>query len=650
LVREALRGLFREDFVGYGVELADGLHRREGLEIGLDLRPLLRIFLCLDGGLRVCVVGDQVVLELEWDYVGRIFCDHREKFCIGLVGETVAARSNDVAGIEVAIGDVVVDGVVVVEDEAECGDGAVDALDVEVFGVLIGAFDGEELKGADFGQDVDEACVEMAADAGLFAVCLPVVVSSGLEKIDGERVEVGAGKVGGEVFFVEDGFGSGDVGQEAADGVAIDADRGFSAADDVGQAKAIGFEERFAEKRNGDFEADELCVSGGGEAELAELVDVEGELGLDVGVRVFGVVDGGTVSFFELGEFNGNGLVDGVFVTEVVTDVVRERADGEGYFIGGLGVVDEREDEVAGANVVGEVGEEPVAEGIVAEVLDSAAAVGVGVGLLQLGVGDGGELPYEEWADGLLPGEVDEGLMGLNRVGNGRDRREEQGQEGYRFEEGGAGLGANDVFPSGCRRAAPFTLYIAWRLEERVKLGRELAMQSKWVRYTVMVIGFAILSWAWYFATRQSGGLVPVAERRLMPELVMRQLDGGTWRMEDHRGQVVLVNYWASWCGPCWEETPGLIRLSKDLGPQGLAVVGVAVDEGGTEKVKKFVDEFHVPYPVTLPEAGSQMAYGMAGVPTTLLVDRQGRVAKTYSGAAREADFRTDVASLLAER
>jgi hypothetical protein len=446
-VREALRGLFREDFVGYGVELADGLHRREGLEIGLDLRPLLRIFLCLDGGLRVCVVGDQVVLELEWDYVGRIFCDHREKFCIGLVGETVAARSNDVAGIEVAIGDVVVDGVVVVEDEAECGDGAVDALDVEVFGVLIGAFDGEELKGADFGQDVDEACVEMAADAGLFAVCLPVVVSSGLAKIDGERVEVGAGKVGGEVFFVEDGFGSGDVGQEAADGVAIDADRGFSAADDVGQAKAVGFEERFAEKRSGDFEADELCVSGGGEAELAELVDVEGELGLDVGVRVFGVVDGGTVSFFELGEFNGNGLVDGVFVTEVVTDVVRERADGEGYFIGGLGVVDEREDEVAGANVVGEVGEEPVAEGIVAEVLDSAAAVGVGVGLLQLGVGDGGELPYEEWADGLLPGEVDEGLMGLNRVGNGRDRREEQGQEGYRFEEGGAGLGANDVFP-----------------------------------------------------------------------------------------------------------------------------------------------------------------------------------------------------------
>jgi cytochrome c biogenesis protein CcmG/thiol:disulfide interchange protein DsbE len=174
-------------------------------------------------------------------------------------------------------------------------------------------------------------------------------------------------------------------------------------------------------------------------------------------------------------------------------------------------------------------------------------------------------------------------------------------------------------------------------------------MRSRLVGYGAGLIGFAVLSGAWYFATRQSGGIAPMADRRAMPALVMTQLDGGTWRMAEHRGQVVLVNYWASWCGPCWEETPGLIRLSQELGPQGLAVVGVAVDEGGTAKVKQFVEEFHVPYPVALPEPGSQMAYGMEGVPTTVLVDRQGRVAKRYSGAVREADFRTDVVSLLAE-
>jgi cytochrome c biogenesis protein CcmG/thiol:disulfide interchange protein DsbE len=174
-------------------------------------------------------------------------------------------------------------------------------------------------------------------------------------------------------------------------------------------------------------------------------------------------------------------------------------------------------------------------------------------------------------------------------------------------------------------------------------------MRAKWIRYGFGLSVFVVLSCAWYFVTGKSGGIAPMVDRRVMPALVMTQLDGGTWRMKEHRGQVVLINYWASWCEPCWEETPGLIRLSQQLGPQGLAVVGVAVDEGGTEKVKKFVEEFHVSYPVALPEPGSQMAYGMAGVPTTVLVDKLGRVAKTYSGAVRETDFRTDVTSLLAE-
>jgi peroxiredoxin len=135
----------------------------------------------------------------------------------------------------------------------------------------------------------------------------------------------------------------------------------------------------------------------------------------------------------------------------------------------------------------------------------------------------------------------------------------------------------------------------------------------------------------------------------MMPALELARLDGGTWRMADHRGQVVLVNYWATWCGPCWEETPGLIRLSNELGPKGLAVVGVAIDEGGEAKVRKFVDEFRVPYPVVMPERMSQMEFGMEGVPTTILVDRQGRVAKTYVGAVRQADFSEDVGVLLKE-
>ena len=79
-------------------------------------------------------------------------------------------------------------------------------------------------------------------------------------------------------------------------------------------------------------------------------------------------------------------MVDGVAVSYGVADVMREGADGEGEVVGVLGVAKEAQDKVAGADVVGEIGEESVAEGIVAEVLDGAAAVGIGVGLVEAGL------------------------------------------------------------------------------------------------------------------------------------------------------------------------------------------------------------------------------------------------------------------------
>lgn len=148
----------------------------------------------------------------------------------------------------------------------------------------------------------------------------------------------------------------------------------------------------------------------------------------------------------------------------------------------------------------------------------------------------------------------------------------------------------------------------------------------------------------------RSGRLTPVAKRQHAPNMEFEQMDGGTWRLRDHRGQVVLINLWATWCGPCREETPGLVKLFKDEGPKGLAVVGLSLDVGGREKVRSFAEQFQVPYPIVFPEPMSQLADTVEAVPTTMLLDKSGRVAKVYLGAVRRAVFAADVDALLAEK
>jgi cytochrome c biogenesis protein CcmG, thiol:disulfide interchange protein DsbE len=147
----------------------------------------------------------------------------------------------------------------------------------------------------------------------------------------------------------------------------------------------------------------------------------------------------------------------------------------------------------------------------------------------------------------------------------------------------------------------------------------------------------------------RAGGITPIAMRRTAPAMTFEQMDGRKWRLQEHRGQVVLINLWASWCGPCREETPGLVRLYREAGPKGLEVVGLSLDVGGREKVRAFVQRFEVPYPIVFPEPMSQLADTVQGVPTTILLDKDGRVAKTYVGAVRREVFAADVEELLAE-
>ena len=172
----------------------------------------------------------------------------------------------------------------------------------------------------------------------------------------------------------------------------------------------------------------------------------------------------------------------------------------------------------------------------------------------------------------------------------------------------------------------------------------------------VLLVLFGVISLvAHRFGGGRAGGLTPVRERRAMPDLVLQQVGGGEWKLLDFRGKVVLVNFWATWCGPCLEETPTLVKGAEEMGPQGLAVMGVSLDAGGATaenlgKIGSFMQRYGVKYPITFPAAGSQMEFGVEGIPTSILVDREGRVAKLYVGAVGPEVLQRDVGELLKER
>jgi cytochrome c biogenesis protein CcmG, thiol:disulfide interchange protein DsbE len=169
----------------------------------------------------------------------------------------------------------------------------------------------------------------------------------------------------------------------------------------------------------------------------------------------------------------------------------------------------------------------------------------------------------------------------------------------------------------------------------------------QYLLFAVAVLWLAFASQSW---SDQAAGVKAVKDRKPVADLVLPQLNGGSWRLSDHRGQVVLINYWASWCAPCRQETPGLIDLARDYRYKGLSIVGVSMDEGGKTAVKSFLSEFHVPYPVLMPDLALPSVPAVDALPTTVLVDRDGRAAKSYIGAVRESLFRADVDRLLAEQ
>jgi cytochrome c biogenesis protein CcmG/thiol:disulfide interchange protein DsbE len=132
--------------------------------------------------------------------------------------------------------------------------------------------------------------------------------------------------------------------------------------------------------------------------------------------------------------------------------------------------------------------------------------------------------------------------------------------------------------------------------------------------------------------------LQPANERKPAPDFTLQDSSGKTAQLTDYRGKVVLLDFWATWCHGCKLEIPWFVEFEKQYGAQGLAVVGVAMDEDGWKAVKPFLAATHVPYRMLLGDDAMAKRYGIGNLPDTFLIDRQGRVAALYKEGMVDKD------------
>jgi len=132
------------------------------------------------------------------------------------------------------------------------------------------------------------------------------------------------------------------------------------------------------------------------------------------------------------------------------------------------------------------------------------------------------------------------------------------------------------------------------------------------------------------------------------PNFTLETLDGKNVSLSDYRGKAVLVNFWATWCGPCKIETPWLVELQNQYGSQGLQVVGVAMDDSGKDEIAKFAKDMGVNYPVLLGKEAVGDAYGgVPALPESFFVGRDGKITDRIIGLKGRGEIEDSVKKAL---
>jgi peroxiredoxin len=161
-------------------------------------------------------------------------------------------------------------------------------------------------------------------------------------------------------------------------------------------------------------------------------------------------------------------------------------------------------------------------------------------------------------------------------------------------------------------------------------------------------VAMAALALAFVACSQTSRPVRAASERKAAPDFTLKDSNGTSVKLSDYRGKVVLLNFWATWCGPCKIEIPWFVEFEQKFKDQGFAVLGVSMDEEGWDIVKPYITDRKVNYRVLMGnDAIAQVYGGVDSLPTTFLIDREGRIASTHIGLVSKSTYQNEILQLF---
>lgn len=169
------------------------------------------------------------------------------------------------------------------------------------------------------------------------------------------------------------------------------------------------------------------------------------------------------------------------------------------------------------------------------------------------------------------------------------------------------------------------------------------------------IAALLVSSFVWIGCTGQSRETTErkarMASRKPAPDFTLKDSSGASVKLSDLRGKVVLLNFWATWCGPCALEIPWFIEFEQQYKNRGLEIVGVSMDEEGWTVIKPYMEKKKINYRILLgDDSVGQLYGGIDSLPTTFLIDREGHLAyPPHVGLAGKNEYLKEIQMLLDE-